>query len=83
MTDDGAELVLALVLGALIAVGRWRHYQWRRTPLGQASLAFERHRDERERQRLALESGATPRQTAALATLGLAFLAWAAWRALL
>jgi hypothetical protein len=79
MTENAAELGLALGLGAAVAVARWRACQWRRTPLGQAELAFERRRVERERQRLALEPGATPAQWAALTIFGLAFLTWAAF----
>ena len=83
MTENAAEIGLALVLCGVVALARWRAYRWRATPLGQAELAFERRRGERERQRLALESGATPGQTAALAVVVLAFLTWAAMRALL
>lgn len=83
MTENPAEIGLALALGGIVAVARWRAHRWRATPLGQASVAFERRRVERERQRLALEPGASPAQSTTLAVLGLAFLAWAAWRALL
>jgi hypothetical protein len=79
MTENAAEIGLGLALGATVAVARWRAHRWRRTPLGQAELAFERRRVERERQRLALEPGASPGQWAALAALGLAFLTWAAF----
>ena len=82
MTENAAEIGLGLVLGGMLAVARWRAHRWSRTPLGQAELAFERRRRERERQRLALENAATPMQSAAL-TIALAFLAWAAWHALL
>lgn len=78
-----AEIGVGLALGAAVAVARWRAYQWSRTPLGQAELAFARKRVERERQRLALDAATTSVQRATLAVLGLAFLAWAATRALL
>jgi hypothetical protein len=83
MTENAAEIGLGLALGGIIAVARWRAYRWRATPLGQAEIAFERRRVERERQRLALEPGASPVHAATLVVLALAFLAWAACGALL
>lgn len=71
------ELALAVLLGAVVAVGWWRGYQWSRTPLGQAQAAFERQRRERERQREALEPAPSPAQAALLGVLALAFVAWA------
>jgi hypothetical protein len=83
MTENAAEIALGLALGGIVALARWRAYRWRATPLGQAEIAFERRRAERERQRLALEPRASPAQSATLAVLVLAFLTWAASRALL
>jgi hypothetical protein len=42
------EIGLGLVLGVIIGIYRWREWRWRRTPLGQAELAFERTKQERE-----------------------------------
>ena len=72
-----AELALAVLLGAIVAVGWWRSYQWSRTPLGQAQAAFERQRLERERQREALEPMPSAARLAAIALVALAFAAWA------
>jgi hypothetical protein len=72
-----AELALGLVFGLVIGVGRWREFQWRRSPLGQAQAAFERARSIRLRQRQALERLHAV-EWAILAVFGLAFLAWAA-----
>lgn len=41
---QGLEIGLALVLGVIIGVARWREYRWRRSPIGQATAALERHR---------------------------------------
>jgi hypothetical protein len=70
-----AELALGVVLGLIIGVARWREYQWRRSPLGQAQEAFERARSVRLRQRAALERWHAFQWT----VLALAFLAWALW----
>ena len=50
-TKYGPEIVLGLVVGALVALARWREYQWRRTPLGQAELALARARERRMQRR--------------------------------
>jgi hypothetical protein len=69
------ELALGAVLGLIIAVARWRAYQWRRSPLGQAQEAFERARSVRLGQRAALERW----HALQWAILAIAFLAWAVW----
>lgn len=50
-----ADVWVALGVGALIGLARWREYQWRRSPLGQASAVLERGQRARLRQRRTLE----------------------------
>lgn len=73
------EVVLGLVLGAVVAYGRWRAYQWRRSPLGQAELALVRARERRLGQRAALARWHAT-QVGVLVLFVLALVVWATWR---
>lgn len=65
----GLWLVVALGVG-ITGLARWRAYQWRRSPLAQASAAVSRRGDDPER--------LTPGDAALVALVVVVFLAWAA-----
>lgn len=73
------EIVLGLLIGAVLAFGRWRAYQWRRSPMGQAELGLARARSRRIGQRAALARWHAIQ--VALLLLGLAIFVWAGWGA--
>lgn len=72
------ELAIGLGLGLIIGIGRWREYQWRRSPLVQAQLVLDRGAARvRPRQRELL-GWWHALEWSVLALVCLGFLAWAA-----
>ncbi len=73
------EIVLGLLVGAVLVFGRWRAYQWSRSPMGQAELGLARARSRRIGQRAALARFHAIQVGVLL--LALAIVVWAGWAA--